>query len=321
MKFLLLASMTEDDKLILTGIITVAICLIVFIVSAVIIEKKIEKNNYKWLSYLGIFLLGLLLLFIWPFPSEGEKFIITPPTLIGACFAAFSPFAFLISLFKSFEINMTKKMINEALLVGKALNLKTNGADANIKTPPNELRFSYSGFINNTWAIYHYDLQESIPSTKTFAEKAQNPYTYQKYNRYSVYYIKLNINTQTELVIIAKSNENQYGYTKNGFQLLNTRFKDFNEQIVIYYKTGEENISTKLQNPLFRKLLVDHRDLFKNGIGINREKGEFFIRINKYYPITKMFERNLSEKFLQHDIDEKTAHLKFFTKFLIIFDN
>ena len=52
--------MREEDKLIFGGIITVISCIIFTIISTILIEKKLPTKKAKLLSYLGIFLLGII---------------------------------------------------------------------------------------------------------------------------------------------------------------------------------------------------------------------------------------------------------------------
>ena len=311
--------MTEEDKLIFGGIITVVSCLIFTIISTILIEKKLPTKKAKWLSYLGIFLLGIILLLIWPFPGEDEKFIVLPPTLIGACFTAFTFVAFIVVSFINSEIKMAQTMIEEAILMGKSINLNTQGIPEDKKTPFHQLYFYYTGLINNTWAVSHFAEREEIRSTKTLAEQKSNP-NYQRYKNYIVYKLKLNQNTETTIKIVSKSNENDYGILQMGYQKFKPLFSDLNEHIVIYYKSGEENILSKLENPLFRKLLIDHKDYFDIGFDLNNEKGAAKLKVQYFYPRTKMFEFNLNTIYFNHSVEERKTQLKFLAEFLSMFD-
>lgn len=311
--------MTEDGKLILEGIMTVVSCLIFTIISTILIEKKLPTTKAKWLSYLGIFLLGVVLLLIWPFPGKDDKFIITIPTLIGASLAAFTFVEFIVVSFINSDIKMAQTMIADAVLMGKSINLNTRGIPEDKKTPFHQLHFYYSGLINNTWFVSHFEKEEEIRSTKTIAEIKSNPH-YQRYKRYLVYNIKLNHNTETNIEIVSKTSENDYGFTLQGYQKLNSLFSDLNKHIVIYYKSGEENILSKLQNPLFRKLLIDHKDYFDIGFELNNEKGIANLNVRYYYPRTKMFEFKIKEIYFNHLVEERKAQLKFLAEFLNMFD-
>jgi hypothetical protein len=311
--------MAEDGKLILAGIITVVSCLILTIISTILIEKKLPTKKAKWLSYLGIFLLGIILLLIWPFPGEDEKFIITTPTLIGASLAAFTFAAFIVVSFINSEIKMAQTMIADSILMGKSINLTTQGIPEDKKTPFHKLYFYYTGFINNTWAVSHFEKSEEIRSTKTIAEQKKNPNARRSKN-YLTYKVKLNHNKETNIEIVSKKSENDYGYTQLAYQKLNSLFSDLNEHIVIYYKSGEQNILSKLQNPLFRKLLIDHKDYFDIGFDLNIEKGIGNLKVRYFYPQTGMFEFKLKEKFFNHSVEERKAQLKFLTEFLSMFD-
>ena len=311
--------MAEDSELIFEGIITVVSCIIFTIISTVLIEKKLPTKKAKLLSYLGIFLLGLLLLLIWPFPSEGEKFIITTPTLIGASLAAFTCAAFLVTSQINYELKLAQTLTEDAILMGKSINLTTKGIPEDKKTPFHKLYFFYTGLINNTWNISHFEERELIQSNRTYAEKTNKP-NINRYNNYLVYKIRLNQNLDTHIDIVSKKSENDYGYTKVGYQKLNSLFSDLNEHIVIYYKSGEQNILSKLQNPLFRKLLIDHKDYFDIGFDVNIEKGIGNLKVRYFYPSTKMFEFKLKEKFFNHSVEERKAQLKFLTEFLSMFD-
>jgi hypothetical protein len=311
--------MAEDSELIFEGIITVVSCIIFTIISTVLIEKKLPTKKAKLLSYLGIFLLGLLLLLIWPFPSEGEKFIITTPTLIGASLAAFTCAAFLVTSQINYELKLAQTLTEDAILMGKSINLTTQGIPEDKKTPFHKLYFFYTGLINNTWNISHFEKRELIQSNQTIAEQKNNPNS-KRYRNYLVYKIRLNQNLDTHIDIVSKKSENDYGYTKLGYKKLNSLFSDLNEHIVIYYKSGEQNILSKLQNPLFRKLLIDHKDYFDIGFGVNTEKGIGNLKVRYFYPSTKMFEFKLKEKFFNHSVEERKAQLKFLTEFLSMFD-
>lgn len=311
--------MAEDGKLILEGIITVVSCLILTIISIILIEKKLPTKKAKWLSYLAMFLLGVVLLLIWPFPSKGEPFYITTPTLIGASFAVFTFFTFIVVSFINSDIKMAQTMIADAILMGKSINLNTQGIPEDKKTPFHQLYFYYTGLINNTWFVSHFEKEEEIRSTKTIAEQKSNP-NYQRYKRYLVYKIKLNHNTETTIKIVSKASENDYGILQMGYQKLKPLFSDLNEHIVIYYKSGEENMLSKLENPLFRKLLIDHKDYFDIGFDLNTEKGIGNLKVRYFYPSTKMFEFKLKEKFFNHSVEERKAQLKFLAEFLSMFD-
>ncbi len=311
--------MTEDDKLIFGGIITVVSCILFTIISTLLIEKKLRTKKAKLLSYSGIFLLGIILLLIWPFPGRDEKFIITPPTLIGASLAAFTCAAFLVTSFINYELKLAQSMTADAILMGKAIQLTTQGIPEDKKTPFHKLYFYYTGLINNTWAVSHFEKSEEIRSTKTIAEKKNNP-NYQRYKNYLVYKLKLNHNTETNIEIVSKNSENDYGFNQKGYQKLNPLFSDLNEHIVIYYKSGEENILSKLENPLFRKLLIANKDYFDIGFDLNNEKGTANLKVRYFYPRTKMFEFKLKEKYFNHSVEERKAHLKFLAEFLSMFD-
>jgi hypothetical protein len=311
--------MTEDDRLIFGGIITVVSCIIFTIISTILIEKKLPTKKAKLLSYLGLFLLGIILLLIWPFPSEGEKFIITPPTLIGASLAAFTTAAFLVTSQINYELKLAQTLTEDAILMGKSINLTTQGIPEDKKTPFHKLYFFYTGLINNTWNISHFEERELIQSNRTYAEKTNKP-NINRYNNYLVYKIRLNQNLDTHIDIVSKKSENDYGYTKQGYQKLNSLFSDLNEHIVIYYKSGEQNILSKLQNPLFRKLLIDHKDYFDIGFDLNIEKGIGNLKVRYFYPQTGMFEFKLKEKFFNHSVEERKAQLKFLAEFLSMFD-
>lgn len=311
--------MREEDKLIFGGIITVVSCIIFTIISTILIEKKLPTKKAKLLSYLGIFLLGIILLLIWPFPGEDEKFIITPPTLIGASLAAFTAAAFLVTSFINYELKLAQTMTADAILMGKTLNLTTHGIPEDKKTPFHKLYFYYTGLINNTWNISHFEERELIQSNRTYAEKTNKP-NINRYNNYLVYKIRLNQNLDTHIDIVSKKSENDYGYTKQGYQKLNPLFSDLNEHIVIYYKSGEENMLSKLQNPLFRKLLIDHKDYFDIGFDVNIEKGIGNLKVRYFYPRTKMFEFNLKAIYFNHSVEERKAQLKFLAEFLSMFD-
>lgn len=311
--------MTEDDKLIFGGIITVVSCIIFTIISTILIEKKLPTKKAKLLSYLGIFLLGITLLLIWPFPGRDEKFIITPPTLIGASLAAFTFAAFIVVSFINSDIKMAQTMTADAILMGKSINLTTQGIPEDKKTPFHKLYFYYTGLINNTWTVSHFEKSEEIRSTKTIAEQKSNPNA-RRSKHYLIYKVKLNHNTETNIEIVSKASENDYGFTQQGYQKLNTLFSDLNENIVIYYKSGEDNIISKLQNPLFRKLLIDHKDYFDIGFDLNTEKGIGNLKVRYFYPSTKMFEFKLKEKFFNHSAEERKAQLKFLAEFLSMFD-
>lgn len=311
--------MTEDDKLIFGGIISVVSCLIVTIISTILIEKKIPRKKTKWLSYLGIFLLGIILLLIWPFPGKDEKFIITPPTLIGASFVAFTSAAFFVTSFINYELKLAQSMTADAISMGKSINLNTQGIPEDKKTPFHQLYFYYTGLINNTWAVSHFEEREEIRSTKSMAEKKSNP-NYQRYKNYLVYKLKLNQNIETNIKIVSKSNENDYGILQMGYQKLKPLFSDLNEHIVIYYKSGEENILSKLENPLFRKLLIDYKDYFDIGFDLNNEKGAAKLKVRYFYPRTKMFEFNIKAIYFNHSVEERKAQLKFLAEFLSMFD-
>jgi hypothetical protein len=311
--------MTEDDRLIFGGIITVVSCIIFTIISTILIEKKLPTKKAKLLSYLGLFLLGIILLLIWPFPGEDEKFIITPPTLIGASLAAFTSAAFLVTSFINYELKLAQSMTADAILMGKAIQLTTQGIPEDKKTPFHKLYFYYTGLINNTWNISHFEERELIQSNRTYAEKTNKP-NINHYNNYLVYKIRLNQNLDTHIDIVSKKSENDYGYNKQGYQKLNPLFSDLNEHIVIYYKSGEENMLSKLQNPLFRKLLIDHKDYFDIGFDVNIEKGIGNLKVRYYYPHTKMFEFKLKEKIFNHSVEERKAQLKFLAEFLNMFD-
>jgi hypothetical protein len=311
--------MAEDSELIFEGIITVVSCIIFTIISTVLIEKKLPTKKAKLLSYLGLFLLGIILLLIWPFPSEGEKFIITTPTLIGASLAAFTCAAFFVTSHINYELKLAQTLTEDAILMGKSINLTTKGIPEDKKTPFHKLYFFYTGLINNTWNISHFEERELIQSNRTYAEKTNKP-NINRYNNYLVYKIRLNQNLDTHIDIVSKKSENDYGYTKVGYQKLNSLFSDLNEHIVIYYKSGEQNILSKLQNPLFRKLLIDHKDYFDIGFDVNIEKGIGNLKVRYFYPSTKMFEFKLKEKFFNHSVEERKAQLKFLTEFLSMFD-
>ena len=311
--------MAEDGKLILEGIITVVSCLIFTVISTILIEKKLPTKKAKLLSYLGLFLLGIILLLIWPFPSEGEKFIITTPTLIGASLAAFTCAAFFVTSHINYELKLAQTLTEDAILMGKSINLTTKGIPEDKKTPFHKLYFFYTGLINNTWNISHFEERELIQSNRTYAEKTNKP-NINRYNNYLVYKIRLNQNLDTHIDIVSKKSENDYGYTKVGYQKLNSLFSDLNEHIVIYYKSGEQNILSKLQNPLFRKLLIDHKDYFDIGFDVNIEKGIGNLKVRYFYPQTGMFEFKLKEKFFNHSVEERKAQLKFLAEFLSMFD-
>ena len=311
--------MAEDSELIFEGIITVVSCIIFTIISTVLIEKKLPTKKAKLLSYLGLFLLGIILLLIWPFPSEGEKFIITTPTLIGASLAAFTCAAFFVTSHINYELKLAQTLTEDAILMGKSINLTTKGIPEDKKTPFHKLYFFYTGLINNTWNISHFEERELIQSNRTYAEKTNKP-NINRYNNYLVYKIRLNQNLDTHIDIVSKKSENDYGYTKVGYQKLNSLFSDLNEHIVIYYKSGEQNILSKLQNPLFRKLLIDHKDYFDIGFDVNIEKGIGNLKVRYFYPQTGMFEFKLKEKFFNHSVEERKAQLKFLTEFLSMFD-
>jgi hypothetical protein len=311
--------MAEDGKLILEGIITVVSCLIFTIISTIIIEKKLPNTKAKWLSYLGIFSVGVVLLLIWPFPDEDEKFIITTPTLIGSSLAAFTFVAFIVVSYINSDIKMAQTMIADAILMGKSINLTTQGIPEDKKTPFYKLYFYYTGLINNTWAVSHFEKSEEIRSTKTIAEQKSNPNA-RRSKYYLIYKVKLNHNTETNIEIVSKNSENDYGFNQKGYQKLNPLFSDLNEHIVIYYKSGEENMLSKLENPLFRKLLINHKDYFDIGFDLNKEKGAANLNVRYFYPLTGMFEFKLKEKFFNHSVEERKAHLKFLAEFLSMFD-
>ena len=311
--------MSEEDKLIFGGIITVVSCLIFTIISTILIEKKLPTKKAKLLSYLGIFLLGIILLLIWPFPGEDEKFIITTPTLIGASLAAFTCAAFFVTSHINYELKLAQTLTEDAILMGKSINLTTKGIPEDKKTPFHKLYFFYTGLINNTWNISHFEERELIQSNQTIAEQKNNPNS-KRYRNYLVYKIRLNQNLDTHIDIVSKKSENDYGYTKVGYQKLNSLFSDLNEHIVIYYKSGEQNILSKLQNPLFRKLLIDHKDYFDIGFDLNIEKGIGNLKVRYFYPQTGMFEFKLKEKFFNHSVEERKAQLKFLAEFLSMFD-
>jgi hypothetical protein len=311
--------MSEEDKLIFGGIITVVSCLIFTIISTILIEKKLPTKKAKLLSYLGIFLLGIILLLIWPFPGEDEKFIITTPTLIGASLATFTCAAFFVTSHINYELKLAQTLTEDAILMGKSINLTTQGVPEDKKTPFHKLYFYYTGLINNTWAVSHCEKSEEIRSTKTIAEQKKNPNARRSKN-YLIYKVKLNHNTKTNIEIVSKNSENDYGFNQKGYQKLNSLFSDLNEHIVIYYKSGEQNILSKLQNPLFRKLLIDHKDYFDIGFDLNIEKGIGNLKVRYFYPQTGMFEFKLKEKFFNHSVEERKAQLKFLAEFLSMFD-
>jgi hypothetical protein len=313
--------MTEDDKLIFGGIITVVSCIIFTIISTILIEKKLPTKKAKWLSYLGIFLLGVLLLLIWPFPSEGEKFIITAPTLIGASLAAFTSAAFLVTSQINYELKLAQSMIADAILIGKALNLTTQGIPEDKKTPFHKLYFYYTGLINNTWTVSHFEEREYFRSTATIEEQKKNPNA-SRFRTFLVYKIKLNHNTETEIVIVSKKKEKDtdYMYAQQGYEKLNSLFSDLNEYVNIYCKTGKESILSKLQNPLFRKLLIDNTHFLDNGFGLNYEKGQSILRINLSYPNLGILDMFAVKKVFNYQLEQRKAQLKFFAEFLSDFD-
>lgn len=311
--------MTEDDRLIFGGITTVVTCIIFTITLSILIEKKLPTKKAKWLSYLSIFLLGVQLLLIWPFPSEDEEFIITTPTLIGASLVAFTFVAFIVTIYINYEAELAKKMTTEAILLGKSLNLSTQGIPKDNKTPFYKLFFYYTGHINNIWRVTHFEEQKIIHPNRTIAEQKNN-IRYKRYNNYLVYKVKLNHNLETNITIVSKKSENDYGYSQQGYQKLNSLFSDLNEHIVIYYKSGEQNILSKLQNPLFRKLLIDHKDIFNIEFSLNKEKAAANLKVEYFYPRTKMFETKLKEKYYNHSLKERKVQLKFLSEFLNDFD-
>ena len=77
---------------------------------------------------------------------------------------------------------------------------------------------------------------------------------------------------------------------------------------------------SKLENPLFRKLLIDHKDYFDIGFDLNNEIGIGNLKVRYFYPRTKMFEFNLKEIFFNHSVEERKAQLKFLAEFLSMFD-
>ncbi|MDX2173222.1 MAG: hypothetical protein SFY56_08890 [Bacteroidota bacterium] len=313
--------MTEDDKLIFGGIISVVVCIIFTIISTILIEKKLPTKKAKLLSYLCIFLLGIILLLIWPFPGRDEKFIIATPTIIGASLATFTFVAFLVSSFINSEIKMAQTMTANAVLIGKALNLTTHGIPEDKKTPFHKLYFYYTGLINNTWTVSHSEEREYIRSTATIAEQKKNPNA-SRFRTFLVYKMKLNHNTATEIAIVSKKNEKEtdYMYAQQGYEKLNSQFSDLNDHINIYCKSGKENIISKLQNPIFRKLLVDNSHELNNGFRLNQEKGLSVIKINISYPNLGVFDMFATKKVFNYQLEQRKSQLKFFTEFLNVFD-
>lgn len=305
--------MTEDDKLIISGIITVLVCVVLVVILAVRIEKRVLDKKARLMYYAFMFVLGWLIFAIWPI-STGKEFKIEVPTLIGLCFIVFTPAALLVTQFMIYESNIAKRMIAHATRIGEELKLTTHGIPTDPKTPFTKLSFSFSGLLNKRWNMVHYDISEFIPPAFPREKRKR------EYNYYYFYKLRLNTNTHSSVLIQSAREAKGVLYEKSGYHQLITRDTELNEKVAVFVKSDDETMRNMLSSPTIRKMLITHVSWFDIPFTLNNEEGIVLLKIRKGAPDLSMFERNGIEKEFLYHMEHRKEHLAFLTKFLEAFD-
>ena len=292
--------MTESDRIIIYGIVSVIIIAILMIITAILLEKKIKNNNIKWLIYAIIFLVGVIIYLIFPMSeTDGGNLDLSLGTVIGLCISGFTVFTVLTVHSMYYEASIAKRMIENAIRFGKELNLHTNGIPKEKNVHFTKLGFSWSGRLDNRWELFHYDkIRETI-----------------SYNDYKV---SITQNKDSKIIIFSNIELNKHNFLE--YETVITPYPDLNEKVIIYIKSGKEKILKKLEDSSFRKLLMDNYLLFLDGLYTNSEQGIVYLSKRKGFPNYGFFTDNYKLE-MDYHVANKKAHLQFLKNFMEYFDN
>jgi hypothetical protein len=305
--------MTESDRIIIYGIVSVIIIAILMIITAILLEKKIKNNNIKWLIYAIIFLVGVIIYLIFPMSeTSGGNLDLSLGTVIGLCISGFTVFTVLTVYFMYYEASIAKRMIENAIRFGKELNLHINGIPKEKNVHFTKLGFSWSGRLDNRWELFHYDEIRAINSVTVSNNKPRKTISYYHYK------VSITQNKDAKIIIFSNIELNKHNFLE--YETVITPYPDLNEKVIIYIKSGKEKILKKLEDSSFRKLLLDNYLLFMDGLYTNSEQGIVYLSKRKGFPNYGFFTDNYKLE-MDYHVANKKAHLQFLKNFMEYFDN
>jgi hypothetical protein len=305
--------MTESDRIIIYGIVSVIVIAILMIITAILLEKKVKNNKIKWLSYAIIFLVGVIIYLIFPMSeTAGGNLDLSLGTVIGLCISGFTVVTVLTVYFMYYEASIAKRMIEDAIRFGKELNLHTNGIPKEKNVHFTKLGFSWSGRLDNRWELFHYDEIRVINSVTVSNNKPRKTISYYHYK------LSVNQNKDAKIIIFSNIELNKHNFIE--YETVITPYPDLNEKVIIYIKSGKEKFLKKLEDSSFRKLLMDNYLLFMEGLYTNSEQGIVHLSKPKGLPKYGFFIDNYKLE-MDYHLANKKDHLQFLKNFMEYFDN
>jgi hypothetical protein len=302
--------MSESDWIIIQGIISLATTLIVFIIAALIIERKVESYNHKLAFYAIVFLVGLLIALIFPMGTNGSGRIeLRTISLVGISLCALSVFASLTSYFIFYEKSIGKRMVNNARKYAAELGLNVNGIPNDKKYDFKKLYFTYSGYLDNRWGILLYDEHKRIASSNTDRSV---------YRDYYHYKVRLNNNKNTILRILKKNESVDY-LPLNDEKLLITNDNEIDKVFTIFCGWGEEGFLNLVKKETFKNFLLKNQSLFEHGLKVNKEPEIVHLCVRSLHPNFGIFTDNFKIEFDYH-LQKKKEHIQFLKEFVLFFD-
>lgn len=305
--------MTESDRIIIYGIVSVIVIAILMIITAILLEKKVKNNKIKWLSYAFIFLVGVIIYLIFPMSeTAGGNLDLSLGTVIGLCISGFTVVTVLTVNFMYYEASIAKRMIENAIRFGKELNLHTNGIPKEKNVHFTKLGFSWSGRLDNRWELFHYDEIRSIDRIFTTDNKPRRTISYNHYK------LSVTQNKDAKIIILSNIELNKHNFIE--YETVITPYPDLNEKVIIYIKSGKEKFLKKLEDSSFRKLLMDNYLLFMEGLYTNSEQGIVHLSMPEGFPKYGFFIDNYKLE-MDYHLANKKDHLQFLKNFMGYFDN
>jgi hypothetical protein len=303
--------MSASDWIIIQGIISLAITLIIFIIAALIIERKFESDNQKWAFYGIVFLVGLLIAIIFPMSTNGGGRIeLRTISLVGISLCALSVFAFLTSYFIFYEKSIGKRMVKNARKYAAELGLNVNGIPNDKKYDFKKLYFTYSGFLDNRWGILLYD-EEKRSRSNSNSEKSRN---------LNFYHYKIRLSKNKACVIRIFEKKEPYNYVASPNEtLLKTNLPEIDNAFYIFCSGGENSFLNLIKQETFKNLLLKNKSLFEYGLKVNTEPEIVHLCVRSLHPNFGIFTDNFKIEFDYH-LQKKKEHIQFLKEFVLFFD-
>ena len=305
--------MTESDKLIIYGIISILFIAILMVITAILFEKKMKNNKVKWLSYAIIFFLGVIICLIFPMETRNGRIVdLSLGTVIGLSISVFTFITAIVVDFINYEARIGKRMIDNAIRFGKELNLHTNGIPTEKNVHFSKLGFSWSGKLDNRWDIFHNDITKFIPRRSLTDKRPDIEKSYYQYK------VRATQNTDTVVKIMTNIELNKFNFVE--YETITTPYSDLNEKVLIYIKSGKEKFLKKLEDESFRKILMENYLHLMEGLDTNSEQGIIHLTRQKGHPKFGFFSDNYKLE-MDYHIANKKVHLQFLKEFMEYFDN